>query len=43
MRMRQSRRSLFDGGVGRGGETKGDEENAAAFEEGDESLALIQW
>lgn len=43
MKMRQSRRGLFDGGVGRGGETKGDDGNSAAFEEGDESLALIQW
>lgn len=43
MRMRQTRRGLFDGGVGGGGEGKGDEGNAAAFKEGDESLALIQW
>lgn len=46
--MRQSRRGLFQGAASgggaprSGGETKGGEE-ADAFEDGDESLALIQW
>lgn len=43
MKMRHSRRGLFEGKLGRRGEAKGDEGDSAVFEEGDESLALIQW
>lgn len=46
MRMRQTRRGLFDGGgrvEGGGGETKGGEAGTGLFQVGDESLALIQW
>eukprot|EP00903_Cladosiphon_okamuranus_P007182 g6974.t1 len=46
LRMRQTRRGLFKGAgaaEGSGGESKRGEASAGSFEEGDESLALIQW